>query len=784
MPEGIRDEEEDGVLCDDDAASTDPDLMASLPPPAPSPLPPASALSDQTTPHSTPTLLPSPYLQGGRKTSSSFSDLGDLDEFTELTYCATPEKPGLFQKPHPIREEMDHFRLDRELPRHNTLHGTGISLYPGEVLKLRVDHAAYIVFYKPSTTSEPESPPEGTTQASSSSSESASDVPMPLFEPAPLSGPPKSFGALGAAGYTVVTGDCFSRYNATRSGSLGRGLVRATTQVGSAFLKGTSTLINQTYEGTARGGVLGFAKGLGLGMWGFGSHTVKGAFRSVGHMTTAVGEVVLGMDPHFSLDGILVLTNYRLVWTSLGASGDTFDIPLASILSIDNTSVTAPHVLHLECKHLLRPQFAFADEETCLAVIEATRRLYNDGPYTFSAVHFNAVLSGTSADPDDATETSAPVYDALTDFARLGLASPEAWTLVNNETYALFPTYPKTFVLPAGFTDEDIVELSTYRSASRVPAVVWLHPLTNASICRCAQPCAGLSGYAAEADKKVVALLRTGGTFHFFDARSQMAAAGNFAQGKGTEDVRNYPNTMLHHCDIANIHGVRASYAALAAVCQPNAPAQVDGLLQRSLWLGHVASILTAAQKMAVILCQGESVMVHCSDGWDRTSQLAGLVEVLLDPYYRTLQGFLELIDKEWCSFGHMFKWRLGVGTGPDAEESTEQSPVFVWRQVPWAFEFSDQLLATIYTHVYSGLFGTFEYNCEKEHRDREALEPTRSLWRYLLRRRDVFENPTYEADKSFRLRGQLLDVEVAEAALRLWDAHVACADPICRKYA
>ena len=139
-----------------------------------------------------------------------------------------------------------------------------------------------------------------------------------------------------------------------------------------------------------------------------------------------------------------------------------------------------------------------------------------------------------------------------------------------------------------------------------------------------------------------------------------------------------------------------------------------------------------------------------------------------------------------------MFRWRLGVGTGPNAEEATELSPVFVqwldcvwqvWRQAPWAFEFSDELVATIYNHVYSGLFGTFEYNCEKEHRDKEALDPTRSLWRYLLQRQATFENPSYEPEKSLRLVGQLLDVNVAESDLRLWDAHVACADPICRKY-
>ena len=38
---------------------------------------------------------------------------------------------------------------------------------------------------------------------------------------------------------------------------------------------------------------------------------------------------------------------------------------------------------------------------------------------------------------------------------------------------------------------------------------------------------------------------------------------------------------------------------------------------------------------------KGRSVVVHCSDGWDRTSQTCSLVEMMIDPYYRTLHGFM-----------------------------------------------------------------------------------------------------------------------------------------------
>jgi len=38
---------------------------------------------------------------------------------------------------------------------------------------------------------------------------------------------------------------------------------------------------------------------------------------------------------------------------------------------------------------------------------------------------------------------------------------------------------------------------------------------------------------------------------------------------------------------------------------------------------------------------EGVSVLVHCSDGWDRTAQVCSVASVLLDPYYRTLKGLM-----------------------------------------------------------------------------------------------------------------------------------------------
>ena len=59
---------------------------------------------------------------------------------------------------------------------------------------------------------------------------------------------------------------------------------------------------------------------------------------------------------------------------------------------------------------------------------------------------------------------------------------------------------------------------------------------------------------------------------------------------------------------------------------------------------------------------KGISVLVHCSDGWDRTTQIVSLAQIMIDPHFRTIKGFQQLIDKDWVSFGHKFRLRNAVG--------------------------------------------------------------------------------------------------------------------------
>lgn len=50
---------------------------------------------------------------------------------------------------------------------------------------------------------------------------------------------------------------------------------------------------------------------------------------------------------------------------------------------------------------------------------------------------------------------------------------------------------------------------------------------------------------------------------------------------------------------------------------------------------------------------QDGNVLVHCSDGWDRTSQLTSLSQLMMDSYYRTVEGLKVMCVKCKASLIH-----------------------------------------------------------------------------------------------------------------------------------
>lgn len=62
-------------------------------------------------------------------------------------------------------------------------------------------------------------------------------------------------------------------------------------------------------------------------------------------------------------------------------------------------------------------------------------------------------------------------------------------------------------------------------------------------------------------------------------------------------------------------------------------------MLEQSHWLDYISQLVHVTNEVVeAIAVQRQPILVHCSDGWDRTSQVVSLAELLLDPYYRTIE--------------------------------------------------------------------------------------------------------------------------------------------------
>jgi len=298
---------------------------------------------------------------------------------------------------------------------------------------------------------------------------------------------------------------------------------------------------------------------------------------------------------------------------------------------------------------------------------------------------------------------------------------------------------------------------SKFRSNGRLPAITWVHPQTKATLSRCAQPHVSFSGYQSAEDERLVSLLNTG-PFQLLivDARDMASATANSLLGGGTENPITY-NCEYAYSNIGNIHAMQKSFRLLTELSYvPKTPDRQA--YENTKWLSHIGVVLQSACNIVeAIQLKKQSVLVHCTDGWDRTSQLVSLAQIFLDPYYRTLEGFANLIQKDWLSFGHQFSVRLGHGI----TLSDTTSPPFVqWmdcvfqclKQFPNWFQFNEHYLIAILDEIYSCRFGNFLFDNERTRKENALHTKTPSLWPWIVNpsRLDMFINFTYIPENGY----------------------------------
>uniref|UniRef100_A0A671NLU1 Myotubularin n=1 Tax=Sinocyclocheilus anshuiensis TaxID=1608454 RepID=A0A671NLU1_9TELE len=459
-----------------------------------------------------------------------------------------------------------------------------------------------------------------------------------------------------------------------------------------------------------------------------------------------------------AVKGKVFITNYRLYFKNTDSTPVTLDVPLGVISRVEKMGGASSrgensYGLEITCKDMRNLRFALKQEgHSRRDIFEILFK------YAFPLSHGMQLFAFLSQEKYE--ENGWNVYEAMGEYRRQGLPSSEWRVTFINKNYELCDTYPTILVVPYKATEEDLRRVATFRSRCRIPVLSWFHKENHAVIMRCSQPLVGMSGKRNKDDERYLDLIReANGTtkLTIYDARPNVNAVANKATGGGYEGDDAYQNAELVFLDIHNIHVMRESLKKLKDIVYPNVEeSHWLSSLESTHWLEHIKLVLSGAIQVADKVSSGSSVVVHCSDGWDRTAQLTSLAMLMLDSFYRTLRGFQVLLEKEWISFGHKFASRIGHGDKNHADQ--DRSPIFlqfidcVWqmtKQFPTAFEFNERLLVVILDHLYSCRFGTFLYNCESARESNNVRVKTVSLWSFVDSDTSLYINPFYTSESS-----------------------------------
>lgn len=201
---------------------------------------------------------------------------------------------------------------------------------------------------------------------------------------------------------------------------------------------------------------------------------------------------------------------------------------------------------------------------------------------------------------------------------------------------------------------------------------------------------------------------------------------GEKAQMKGIK-VDSFRNCDFIPVDFFEVRHIKASFKKLMRACVPSAPpSSAEHSLYKGVedseWLLQVQNVMQLAGAVVDLLdVQGSSVMICLEDGWDVTTQVVSVAQILLDPYYRTMEGFKALVEKEWLSCGHRFTHRSNQTA---ANQASGFAAIFlqfldivhqIHRQFPLSFEYNQYFLKFLAYHYVSNRFRTFMMDTEFE---------------------------------------------------------------------
>lgn len=257
----------------------------------------------------------------------------------------------------------------------------------------------------------------------------------------------------------------------------------------------------------------------------------------------------------------------------------------------------------------------------------------------------------------------------------------DEWVVCDvNKDYKLCDSYSQKILLPNNSSLRNcIIHARNFRDQQRFPIVSYINKNLNL-ILRSSQPMIGIMSKTNSQDEFLIkGYLKSADTketnkFIIVDCRPiKNVYAQRYILGGGTENILNYQFSDLKSKDLftskayflgfPNVHILSDQYSSMEDYFILGKNHQKEEINPLNFdWYLNIKHVMKEVDYLLKeYLLNGSHLLIHCTHGWDRTSLTTSLMMICSDPYYRTIEGFLVLVQLEWLNYGFRFAERFDV---------------------------------------------------------------------------------------------------------------------------
>ncbi|CAD8198994.1 unnamed protein product [Paramecium octaurelia] len=503
--------------------------------------------------------------------------------------------------------------------------------------------------------------------------------------------------------------------------------------------------------------------------------------------------------------GLLVATNYQIVFSPqrfpTDFRKDYFQIPYTFLIKVDRSidkKQNDSNILELSSKdgRQLRYRFQREQSDDCACLFN----LINKNAYTLQKTTLFAFTFYKEMQNLENEFQGWKIYNIEKDFERMGVLIQQEsqqqqmnvlYKYLNNEGGQICATYYNRLIVPAKVDMDCIQKTAKFRSKERIPILSYAFQVNGkmVSLWRSAQCRIGIGQIRSLEDELYLKQMSQQMVdeaenvqeeirLKIFDARSDVNSIGQQVSGKGFENPMYYKNCSIEFLEIQSIHKMRESQMKLLKNSFSETISFISQL-EISQWYEHIVLLIQGAVRISLSLTKEKlNVLVHCNDGWDKTPQLVSLVQIMIDGYYRTFDGFMMLIQKEWINNGHQFCQRSAIGNRQHSDDC--RSPIFfqfldcvyqMQQLYPLSFEFNVKLLLDLAYHHISSLFGSFLCDSFLEIQKQKVMESTVSIWSWMMKQKEKYRNAYYLNPASIE-QEVIIPEQFTGKSVKLWQEY------------